>query len=39
MVTAHQTLVYVDLAERTKTAVPDEYREKVTALEGDDVNR
>jgi acyl-CoA thioester hydrolase len=39
MVTAHQTLVYVDLADRNKRAVPDEYREKVAALEGDDVNR
>jgi acyl-CoA thioesterase FadM len=39
MVTAHQTLVYVDLAERTKREVPDEYRQNVTALEGEDVNR
>jgi acyl-CoA thioester hydrolase len=39
MVTAHQTLVYVDLAERNKCAVPDEYRRKVAAIEGDDVNR
>jgi acyl-CoA thioester hydrolase len=39
MVTAHQTLVYVDFAERTKRAVPDEYREKVVALEGENVNR
>jgi acyl-CoA thioester hydrolase len=38
MVTAHQTMVYIDLAERKKRAVPDEFRAKVTALEGDDVN-
>jgi acyl-CoA thioester hydrolase len=38
MVTAHQTMVYVDLAERRKRAVPDDFRRKVTALEGDDVN-
>jgi acyl-CoA thioester hydrolase len=39
MVTAHQTMVYIDLAERKKRAVPDDFRAKVTALEGDDVNR
>jgi acyl-CoA thioesterase FadM len=26
MVTAHQTMVYVDLAERKACAVPDDYR-------------
>lgn len=39
MVTAHQTLVYVDLAERKKCAVPDDFRDKVLALEGDDVEQ
>ena len=39
MVTAHQTMVYIDLAERKKRPVPDGFRAKVTALEGDDVNR
>jgi acyl-CoA thioester hydrolase len=37
MVTAHQTLVYVDLAERQKCPVPDDYRRKVQAFEGGDV--
>jgi acyl-CoA thioester hydrolase len=37
MVTAHQTMVYVDLAERTKRVVPDDYRKKVLSFEGDDV--
>ena len=37
MVTAHQTLVYVDLAERKACPVPDEFREPVLAFEGDDV--
>jgi len=36
-VTAHQTLVYVDLEERKALPVPDDYRAKVAALEGDDV--
>jgi len=38
MVTAHQTLVYVDLAERRAQAVPDAFREPVVAFEGDDVD-
>jgi acyl-CoA thioester hydrolase len=29
MVTAHQTLVYVDLAERVALAVPDDYKERL----------
>jgi acyl-CoA thioester hydrolase len=37
MVTAHQTLVYVDLKERTALPVPDDYRETIAAFEGDDV--
>jgi acyl-CoA thioester hydrolase len=37
MVTAHQTMVYVDLAERTKRTVPDEFRHAILELEGDDV--
>lgn len=38
MVTAHQTLVYVDLAERKAHPVPDSFREPVVAFEGDDVD-
>jgi acyl-CoA thioester hydrolase len=38
MVTAHQTLVYVDLAERTACPVPDDFRRPVTAFEGSDVD-
>ncbi len=38
MVTAHQTLVYVDLAERKALAVPADYRAAVTAFEGADVD-
>ncbi|MFL5943299.1 MAG: acyl-CoA thioesterase [Gaiellaceae bacterium] len=38
MVTAHQTLVYVDLGERTACPVPDAFREPVLAFEGDDVD-
>jgi acyl-CoA thioester hydrolase len=38
MVTAHQTLVYVDLAERKACPVPDAFREPVLAFEGDDVD-
>ncbi len=34
LVTAHQTLVYVDLAERRATPVPAEYRARVAAFEG-----
>jgi acyl-CoA thioester hydrolase len=37
MVTAHQTLVHIDPAERTKVPVPDDYRTAVAAFEGDDV--
>ncbi len=38
MVTAHQTLVYVDLAERKACPVPDSFREPVVAFEGADVD-
>jgi acyl-CoA thioester hydrolase len=38
MVTAHQTLVYIDLGERKAAAVPDEYRSAIAAFEGDDVD-
>jgi acyl-CoA thioester hydrolase len=38
MVTAHQTLVYVDLAERKACPVPDAFREAVLGFEGDDVD-
>ena len=38
MVTAHQTLVYVDLAERKACPVPDAFREPVLGFEGDDVD-
>jgi acyl-CoA thioester hydrolase len=34
LVTAHQTLVYIDLTERRPLPVPDDYREKVLAFEG-----
>ena len=37
MVTAHQTLVYVDLAERKACPVPEAYRATLLAFEGDDV--
>ncbi len=37
MVTAHQTLVYVDLAKRKAHPVPDAFREPVLAFEGADV--
>jgi acyl-CoA thioester hydrolase len=37
LVTAHQTLVYVDLAGRQALPVPDDYRARVVELEGDDV--
>jgi acyl-CoA thioester hydrolase len=39
MVTAHQTLVYVDLEERQALPVPDDYRAKVVEFEGSDVER
>jgi acyl-CoA thioester hydrolase len=38
LVTAHQTLVYVDLEERKALLVPDDYRARVVELEGDDVD-
>ena len=37
MVTALQTLVLVDLAERRAAPIPDAYRERVRAFEGDDL--
>jgi acyl-CoA thioester hydrolase len=36
MVTAHQTLVLVDLAERRSAPIPDWYRERILAFEGAD---
>jgi acyl-CoA thioester hydrolase len=38
MVTAHQTLVYIDLEERRATAVPDDYRTAIEAFEGANVD-
>jgi len=38
MVTAHQTLVYVDLAERKACPVPDAFRDPVLSYEGEDVD-
>jgi len=38
MVTAHQTVVYVDLAERKASSVPEEFRAAVAAFEGNDVD-
>ena len=38
MVTAHQTLVYVDLAERKAHPVPDSFRGPVVGFEGEDVD-
>jgi acyl-CoA thioester hydrolase len=37
MVTANQTLVYVDLAQRRAHPIPDEYKHPIVELEGDDV--
>ncbi|HET7556047.1 MAG TPA: thioesterase family protein [Gaiellaceae bacterium] len=37
MVTAQQTLVLVDLGERRARPIPDSYRERVGAFEGEDV--
>jgi len=37
MVTATQTLVLVDLEERRAVPIPDVYRERVRAFEGDDL--
>jgi acyl-CoA thioester hydrolase len=39
MVTAHQTLVYIDRSGRRPLPVPDGYRERVLAFEGDDAER
>src|SRR5260221_10332317 len=39
MVTAHQTLVYVDLDERRPVPIPDDYRAGVIEFEGSDVER
>jgi acyl-CoA thioester hydrolase len=36
MVTAHQTLVLVDLEERKAIPVPEVVRERIRAFEGDD---
>jgi acyl-CoA thioester hydrolase len=38
MVTAHQTMVYVDLEERKKCPVPEDYKQTILAFEGDDVD-
>ena len=38
MVTAEQTMVLVDLDERKACPVPDWYREKIRAFEGDDLD-
>jgi YbgC/YbaW family acyl-CoA thioester hydrolase len=37
LVTAHQTLVYVDLLERKSLPVPEDYKTAIAAFEGDDV--
>ena len=39
MVTAHQTLVLVDLDERKARTIPEWYREKVGAFEGGDLEQ
>jgi acyl-CoA thioester hydrolase len=39
MVTAHQTLVYIDLAERKKCPVPADYRQTILSFEGADVEQ
>jgi acyl-CoA thioester hydrolase len=39
MVTAHQTLVHIDLATRRATPVPDDYRAKVLAFEANDAEQ
>jgi acyl-CoA thioester hydrolase len=36
MVTAQQTLVLVDLEERKACAIPDSFKERIRAFEGDD---
>jgi acyl-CoA thioester hydrolase len=38
MVTAHQTLVYVDLSTRAAAAVPDDYRRAIADFEADGVD-
>src|SRR3954452_7117267 len=38
MVTAHQTLVYIDLEKRQAAAVPDGYRDAIKGLEAADVD-
>ena len=37
LVTAHQTLVYIDLHERQALPVPDDYKTSIAAFEGEDV--
>ena len=37
LVTAHQTLVLVDVAARRAAPVPDDFREQIRAFEGDDL--
>jgi acyl-CoA thioester hydrolase len=37
MVTAQQTLVLVDLEERKACAIPDSFKERIRAFEGEDV--
>ena len=37
LVTAHQTLVYVDLGARKALPVPDDYKTRILQFEGDDV--
>ena len=37
MVTARQTLVFVDLGERTTRPIPDDYRDLIRSFEGDDL--
>ena len=39
MVTAHQTMVYVDLAHRKPHPIPDEFRSRVVEFEGADVEQ
>jgi acyl-CoA thioester hydrolase len=39
MVTATQTLVLVDLDERKACEIPEDFRERVRAFEGDDLGR
>ena len=38
MVTASQTMVLVDLEERRPTEIPDDYRERMRAFEGADLD-